>query len=198
MRDLSPLVALVSVALGARGPDLPPLPVRPTRTLSEAGLRMLAVLEGRWVRGGRHRRHGGSVPHIGYGHRLRPGEEAIGARGLADAEARELLRIDAAQAARSVSALVRVPLAAHEFDALVMLTFNVGEAALARSRLLACLNAEDRSGAAARWLDFRHLRNASGAWVESPVLLHRRKEEGYLFRTGRYLRLEPRNSAPGR
>jgi lysozyme len=157
---------------------------------------MLAALEGRFVRGGVHRVYGGTKPHIGYGHRLAPSELPRHRRGIGEEEALSLLRSDAERASQAVRELVQVPLAQHEFDALAMLAYNIGIEGLRNTKLIARLNAGDRAGAAERWMDFTKVRDAAtGELAESPTLQWRRKEECYLFRTGKYVELPPRNEA---
>jgi lysozyme len=69
-----------------------------------------------------------------------------------------------------------VSVAPHEFDALVSFTFNLGEAALARSSLLRKLNTEDRAGAAE---EFSRWRFAGGRELRG--LVKRRAAERALF-----------------
>ena len=84
-----------------------------------------------------------------------------------------------------VRAAVTVPLAQHEFDALVSLCFNIGPAALRRSSVVRHLNAGNRQAAA----------DAFGAWNKGrvngelkalPGLTSRRAEEREMFLTARY------------
>lgn len=195
-------VLLLGLLAGAAvAQDLPPVPpavLGAPRSLSPRGLRMLAALEGCYVRNGLHRLYGGRQPHVGYGHRVRPGEEAGFREGLSEEKALGLLRADVSRAEAEARALVPTDLPPHAFDAFVMLTFNVGLERLQGSRLVACLAAGDLRGAASRWLDFTKVVDpATGQRVESPSLVRRRKEEQYLLRTGRYLDLPPRNGAAG-
>jgi len=88
---------------------------------------------------------------IGYGHFIKPGENLT---AVSEAQARELLKQDAAIASAAVSDSVKVPLTQNQFDALVSFTYNVGITAFRNSTLLKKLNAGDYSGAAeqfARW-----------------------------------------------
>jgi lysozyme len=106
---------------------------------------------------------------IGYGHVIRPGEAL---EHLSPDEALELLRADARTAEDAIRRLVRVPLAQHEYDALVSLVLNIGGARFARSELLGALNAGDRAGAVREWAEFRW-----GAGKILPVLVARRGRE---------------------
>lgn len=88
----------------------------------------------------------GGYPTIGWGHRIRPGEQYT---IITEAQAEELLRNDIAQAERAVSDLVTVPLTENQFSALVSFVFNVGSdidtdaipEGLGDSKLLKYLNA---------------------------------------------------------
>jgi lysozyme len=78
---------------------------------------------------------------IGYGHtgiRHNDGTVKPGRR-ITAAQAEELLRLDMSKYEAAVNRLVTVPLAQHEFDALVSFHFNTG--ALGKSTLLRRLNA---------------------------------------------------------
>jgi lysozyme len=69
---------------------------------------------------------------------------------------------------------VTVPLSTHEFDALVSFHYNTG--AIARAALTRALNAGDRAGAGAAFMN----------WVRPASLRPRREAERELFRHGRY------------
>lgn len=90
-----------------------------------------------------------------------------------------LLDEDTADAQRAVQRSVKVPITQEQFDALVSFTFNVGSGALARSTLVAKLNAGDCFGAGAefdRWI------RAKGRVLRGLVV--RRAAERALFETG--------------
>lgn len=117
---------------------------------------------------------------IGYGHTgLTHNDGTVKAgRKITEAEAEALLFHDLNHFAPSVEKLVKVPLAQHEFDALVSFHFNTG--GLGKSTLLKKLNAGDRSGAALEFLKW-----TKGGGKVLPGLVRRRKAEQYLFQTGR-------------
>ncbi|MFW2152803.1 lysozyme [Acinetobacter gyllenbergii] len=76
----------------------------------------------------------------------------------------------------SVNNLVKVPLSQNQFDALVSLTYNIGQTAFSKSTLLKKLNAKDYAGAAdqfPRW-------NKGGGKVMKG-LVRRRDAERALF-----------------
>lgn len=116
---------------------------------------------------------------VGYGHLIRPGEpyHPYGPiRRITRAQAEQLLARDLAEAEGALRALVRVPLAPHQFAALASFVFNVGRDAFARSTLLRRLNAGDRAGAAAELDKWVH---AGGR--RQPSLVARRAAERALF-----------------
>ena len=96
------------------------------------------------------------------------------------AEAFRLFRADLARYEAEVLRAVTVPLAAHEFDALVSFHYNTG--AIARAALTRALNAGDRAAAAAGFMN----------WLRPAALRPRREAERDLFLHGRY----PEGSIP--
>lgn len=151
----------------------------PVHKMSDRGLLALA-------------RHEGLVPApyldvksvwtFGIGHTAAAGapDPATMRRGMpadldgAIREAFRLFRADLAAYEAQVARAVTVPLAPHEFDALVSFHYNTG--AIARATLTRLLNAGDRKGAAAAFLN----------WVKPASIVPRREAERDLFRDGRY------------
>ncbi|ABN75738.1 lysozyme [Cereibacter sphaeroides] len=119
---------------------------------------------------------------FGVGHTAQAGlpDPAKMPRGIpADLEAalREVFRVfrqDLLKYETEVLDAVRVPLAQHEFDALVSFHFNTG--GIGRARLTSYLNADDRKSAA----------NAFFGWMQPSSIADRRRAEERLFRTGFY------------
>ncbi len=93
-------------------------------------------------------------PTIGYGHKIRPGEDFSG--GITQPRAAELFIEDRAAAQDAVLRMVKVAVNSNQFAALTDLMFNVGPAALAKSTLLKDLNSGDYAGAADQMLRFNH------------------------------------------
>ena len=152
-------------------------------TLSQAGVQFIARFEG--FRGALYDDAAGHCT-IGFGHLVHHGpsngtESAEFRKGISRERALELLADDAAKAAAAVVERVKVPLAQHQFDALVSFVFNLGAGAFAESTLLRELNA-GRYDAVPPQLD-RWVK-AGGKTLEG--LVRRRKAEGVLFRQGRY------------
>ncbi|KUJ85963.1 lysozyme [Ruegeria marisrubri] len=137
-------------------------------------------------------RHEGIVPGpyrdstgtwtFGIGHTAAAGppDPATMARGMPgdlDAGIREAFRVFRADLARyeaEVLAAVTVPLALHEFDALVSFHYNTG--GIARAALSRHLNAGNRVAAADAFLN----------WRKPASIIPRREIERDLFRHGRY------------
>lgn len=139
--------------------------------LSAAGLRLIQECEG--FRSTVYRDSAG-LRTIGYGHRLQPGESFP--NGITQQQAEEYLAKDVSVAEAAVLRLVRVPLTAHQFDALVDFVFNLGAGRLASSSLLRDLNAGRFDSAAVQLLRWDHC----GA-QENAGLKARREAEFRLF-----------------
>lgn len=74
---------------------------------------------------------------IGWGHVILPTERHLLTARLSDGECDALLRADLARFERCVSrALIDTPTPQHQFDAMVCLAFNIGEAAFTASSML--------------------------------------------------------------
>ena len=132
---------------------------------------------------------------IGYGHLIHRGPctPADGRRwgSLSRDRAVALLWQDAATYAAGVrAALPDTPLAQHEFDALVSLSYNIGNGGFASSSVRARLALERPDRAAVPDL---MLRWVSSSGVTLPGLERRRVNEGRLFRTGSYEVLSARD-----
>ena len=106
-------------------------------------------------------------------------------------EAEAALRAEMAKHEAAVEAMVTVPLNQGQFDALVSLSYNIGAAAVARSTLLAHLNAGDYARAASHFSDFKRarvrgataqrMRVPDGTSVVLPGLVTRRAAEMQFF-----------------
>lgn len=137
-------------------------------------------------------RHEGIVPGpyldvtqvwtFGIGHTAAagPADPATMPRGMPadlDARVREAFRVfraDLATYEAEVRAAVKVPVAPHEFDALVNFHYNTG--GIAKAALTRHLNAGDRVAAADAFLN----------WRRPAEIIPRREVERDLFRHGRY------------
>lgn len=93
---------------------------------------------------------------------------------LTVADVMEMLRTDIAKYEAGVNRAVTVPLAQHEFDALVSFHYNTG--AIGRASFVKALNAGDRAGAARGMMD----------WNKPAAIIPRRTAERDLFLRGVY------------
>lgn len=106
-----------------------------------------------------------------------PARMARGMPGDLDAGIREAFRVfrtDLAAYEADVRRAVKVPLAPHEFDALVSFHYNTG--GIARAALTKALNAGNRAAAA----------DAFMGWLKPAAIRPRREAERDLFRHARY------------
>jgi len=138
-------------------------------TLSERGTQVLVDREG--LRTTAYQDSVG-VWTIGVGHTAACGEP-VPCEGMTitEAEAFEIFDRDNDSFERAVNDLVTVPLAQHEFDALVSFAFNVGTGAFADSTMLQLLNAGDKAGA------FEQFK----LWNIPPEIIPRRRGEAAQF-----------------
>lgn len=113
---------------------------------------------------------------IGIGHTKAAGnpDPATFTGSLMIGEAFGLLRHDIMKYEAAVSKAVKVPLAQHEFDALVSFHYNTG--AIGKASFVKKLNAGDRAGAMKGMMD----------WRKPPEIIPRRTSERDLFKTGIY------------
>jgi len=165
--------------------------------ISDNGIRTLKLCEGRVVRGDRHVIYddknglpvaaGAKLPAgatIGYGHLIKPGEDFRG--GIDENAATELLRADLATTERAVNGAITVNLRQNQFDALVMLCFNIGARNFANSTVVKYVNNPNFKSVryptmAAAWRAW----NKTGGRV-SAGLTRRREVELNVYQNGIY------------
>ena len=102
--------------------------------------------------------------------------------GITTTQAEDLLRSDLLDAAKDVSALVKVLLTENQFSALVSFQFNCGGIGLSTSTIRKKLNAKDYAGAAAQFARWNK-GTVKGKLVVLPGLVKRRADERQLFET---------------
>lgn len=144
-----------------------------SKRTSEDGLDLIREFEGLRLEAYPDPGTGAEPWTIGYGH---TGDDVFPGMRITRAEADALLRGDVQHAEDAVRDLVRVPLAQHQFDALVSFCFNCGRGAFAKSTLLRKLNTGDFDAVPtelARWT------RAAGKVL--PGLVRRRKAEAALW-----------------
>jgi len=130
--------------------------------LSAAGLELIKRSEG--FRSTIYRDVAGLLT-IGYGHRVTPPQTFT--TPITEAQATAILQADVRQAEQSVARLVKVTLTQGQFDALVDFCFNLGSGRLARSTLLAQLNAGQHDAAAQQLLAWDHAGGQVNAGLKS-------------------------------
>ena len=116
---------------------------------------------------------------IGYGHLIKSGEYFK--NGITEIQATDLLRCDIAIAERAVQNNVGVPLNQNQYDALVLLAYNIGANNFVNSTVIKYIN--NPSFHSRKYPD---LKSAWVAWtrvqgVISPGLINRRKHEWDLY-----------------
>lgn len=99
---------------------------------------------------------------------------------ITKAQSRAYLRKDLARFERCVNDAVTVPINQNQFDALVSLAFNIGEANFEKSSVLRLLNQKNYTGAADAFLRWNKAKK-KGVLTVLPGLTRRRKEERALF-----------------
>lgn len=119
----------------------------------------------------------------GYGHCQKPGER-LPIR-IDEAEGARIMSIDLVEAERAVKRGIRIELTQNEFDALVSLAFNCGDASVNGSTLAGVLNNGFRVKAAEQLLRWDKVRQG-GKLVSSPGLAKRRAAERRIFVEGIY------------
>lgn len=144
--------------------------------LSERGMKMLFELEGRHKKmaDGRYKayRCPANVPTI-YAGLTRGVKDGM---VITEAEGEKMLRRELSGFEDAVERLVTVELNQNEFDALVLLSFNIGVGAFQKSTLLKLLNQGKRDAAAAQFARWNR-----GGGKALPGLVKRRRMEASLF-----------------
>ncbi|MDE6481412.1 MAG: glycoside hydrolase family protein [Alphaproteobacteria bacterium] len=121
---------------------------------------------------------------IGYGHLIKPGEDFRG--GITEDTATQLLRNDVAAAERAVQDNITAPITQNQYDALVMLAYNIGSDAFKKSTVVQYINNPDFTSS-----KYPSLESAWGAWNKSggrvmPGLIKRRDYEFGIYSTSAY------------
>lgn len=143
---------------------------------NDAGLALIKEFEGLRLEA---YRCAAGVLTIGYGHTSAAGSPTV-RKGLkiSKAEADEILRLDLAKFEQEVANIIKVPVTANQFSAMVSLAFNVGPGAFAKSSVARFVNAKQLDKAAKA---FALWSKAGGKTL--PGLVRRRAAEAALFIT---------------
>ena len=118
----------------------------------------------------------GDVWTIGYGTTKIKDIPVTRGMSCTNEQATQWLYADVAWAQEAVNNLVKVPLAQHQFDALVSFVYNIGASAFKDSTMLRLLNQGDYAGAAKQ---FDRWNKDNGRVI--PGLVARRKVERSMF-----------------
>lgn len=116
---------------------------------------------------------------IGYGHLINPWEDFK--NGITESQATDLLCCDIAIAERAVQNNVVVPLNQNQYDALVLLAYNIGTHNFVKSTVIKYINNPNFHSQ-----KYPDLKSAWMAWnrvhgAVSPGLINRRKQEWKLY-----------------
>lgn len=144
------------------------------RRINEAGLKLLVASEGCRLTAYPDPATGGHPWTVGYGH---CGPEVGPGMKITQDQANELLAKDIRRFEKGVDDLIKADISQNAFSACVVLAFNIGLAAFARSTLLRLMNQGDMAGAAKQ---FALWTRAGGRTL--PGLVTRRQNELNLFR----------------
>lgn len=120
----------------------------------------------------------GGVPTIGAGH---TGPHVYVGQTISHTQALQMFAQDMEAVAHGVCAMVRVPLAQHQFDAVCDFVYEEGLGRLHGSQMLQKLNAGDMPGAAAEFGRWVYGHNAEGTKVVLSGLVHRRAWNTRIF-----------------
>jgi len=115
---------------------------------------------------------------IGFGHQIRPGEDLT---EVTVEEGRELLLRDVGYIEERLEKLVQRSLGQHQWDALVLFTYNVGVDNLIGTNTLAAIN-EERDGDVPDWIKkWNKTRDVDGNLVKNNSLTRRRAFEAEIW-----------------
>lgn len=122
---------------------------------------------------------------IGYGHLIPKAEWAIYKGGITEAQADTLFKGDIAPFVNGVNQHITTPLNNHQFDALVILAFNIGIHAFSESSVVKIINDPEAK------TTYPSLEEAWKAWKKSQGkvnqgLINRRKAEWTIYTQGVY------------
>jgi len=159
---------------------------------SDNGIKLLKRLEGRVKNGDRHVIYDDksskmvniddTLPRgatIGYGHLIKSGEDFR--NGISESKATDLLRQDIVSVERVVQRCIKSPLNQNQYDALVLLAYNIGGDNFMQSTVVKYINNPEFRDA-----KYATLESAWMAWNKSRGreingLKHRRAQEWILF-----------------
>lgn len=120
------------------------------------------------------------LPTIGYGTLIdTAGEQHLLTATITEAEGEELLRRDLAAFEHYVNDAIKVHIAQNQFDALVVLAYNIGPTAFRTSTLVSLINRKsDPVAISAAWRSWR----MAGGQVSNGLVTRRREELAMYWR----------------
>jgi lysozyme len=149
------------------------------RKLTQAGINLIQHFEGcLQPHDGNYKAYKcpANVLTIGWGHTNHHGRQFNASAKWTRRECEAAFLEDMGTFEAAVRRLVKVPLTAHQYDALVSFAYNCGEGNLAKSTLLKCVNRGDHAAAAKEF----HRWNKGGGKVLAG-LTRRRASESLLY-----------------
>lgn len=153
--------------------------------LSADGLEMIKAKEGKRIKNGKHILYNDQAGNatIGYGLLVHKGEvgtddesEKPYKNGINEDEAINSLKTKLAEFEGTVNESITVPIQQHEFDAFVLLTYNIGSDGFRGSSISSNFNEGKKAEAGAGFLNWNKIK-VDGKLEESKGLINRRIEE---------------------
>ena len=163
-------------------------------TFSMNGIEMLKAKEGKRMEKGKHILYDDQALNatIGYGylvHMGKVGSDKVSEKpfinGIDENKALKLLKETIIEFENTVNQAIEDTMEQNEFDAFVLLAYNIGSNAFRKSSIVSKFNEGDKMGAGTRFLDWCKIK-VNGKLEESKGLKNRRIEEKNLFESGLY------------
>ena len=124
---------------------------------------------------------------IGYGHLILNTEWSKYKNGITKQQAEDLLRIDLVDFEKTINSAVKKQLKQNEYDALVILAFNIGVSSFSKSSLLKLLNGQAGSNYPTLELAWKAFNKDNGK--VSNGLINRRASEWNIYSKNVYKRI---------
>jgi lysozyme len=174
------IIAFLTAFLGLGSPELPPpteVTCHKTCGLSEDGVDFIRHFEGYYPY---VYKDSAGLPTIGIGHLIKPGEKFD--TPMTAETARKLFLQDAAHAVKSLNKRTSVKLRQTQADAIISLTYNIGDGGLGQSSVLRYTNQRKFEQAAASFILWNKV-TISGIKVPVRGLSRRRDAEAVKYRS---------------
>jgi lysozyme len=129
---------------------------------------------------------------IGYGHLIRANEWNTYKDGIDKDQADDLFETDGAKYIGTVQTDITAEIMQYQFDALIILTYNIGGEGLAKSTVARLINSSESDPGLKKletaWKSFNKSRDKDGVLVVNKGLVNRRKCEWDIYTRGIYNR----------